>query len=157
MPCVETKIVINGDSKPIFEIIKNMEAYPSFMHDLVSVEILERGENTTVSHWVSNVDGRKIVWTERDTFYPEEMRITYCQTEGDLKKMEGEWRLVPVELYGGQMTRGSSYRHDFLLLLKGSDSELLTAYVPSINGGYDFSLEKAGVTGRGEQDRKSVV
>ena len=96
MPCVETKIVINGDSKPIFEIIKNMEAYPSFMHDLVSVEILERGENTTVSHWVSNVDGRKIVWTERDTFYPEEMRITYCQTEGDLKKMEGEWRLVPV-------------------------------------------------------------
>lgn len=51
------------------------------MHDLVSVEILERGENTTVSHWVSNVDGRKIVWTERDTFYPEEMRITYCQTE----------------------------------------------------------------------------
>ncbi len=66
------------------------------MHDLVSVEILERGENTTVSHWVSNVDGRKIVWTERDTFYPEEMRITYCQTEGDLKKMEGEWRLVPV-------------------------------------------------------------
>ena len=96
MPCVETKIVINGDSKPIFEIIKNMEAYPSCMHDLVSVEILERGENTTVSHWVSNVDGRKIVWTERDTFYPEEMRITYCQTEGDLKKMEGEWRLVPV-------------------------------------------------------------
>ena len=56
MPCVETKIVINGDSKPIFEIIKNMEAYPSFMHDLVSVEILERGENTTVSHWVSKVD-----------------------------------------------------------------------------------------------------
>ena len=96
MPCGETKIVINGDSKPIFEIIKNMEAYTSFMHDLVSVEILERGENTTVSHWVSNVDGRKIVWTERDTFYPEEMRITYCQTEGDLKKMEGEWRLVPV-------------------------------------------------------------
>mgnify|MGYP003163247316 FL=1 len=95
MPCVETKIVIKGDSKPIFEIIKNMEAYPSFMQDLVSVEILERGENTTVSHWVSNVDGRKIVWTERDTFYPEEQRITYCQTEGDLKKMEGEWKLVP--------------------------------------------------------------
>lgn len=88
MPCVETKIVINGDSKPIFEIIKIWKL-TLFMHDLVSVEILERGENTTVSHWVSNVDGRKIVWTERDTFYPEEMRITYCQTEGDLKKWKG--------------------------------------------------------------------
>ena len=76
MPCVETKIVINGDSKPIFEIIKNMEAYPSFMHDLVSVEILERGENTTVSHRVSNVEGRILVWRARETFYPDEMRIT---------------------------------------------------------------------------------
>ena len=61
------------------------------MKDLVSVEILERGENTTVSHWVSNVDGRKIVWTEKDTFYPEELKITYAQTEGDLKRMEGQW------------------------------------------------------------------
>ena len=34
MPCVETKIVINGDSKPIFEIIKNMEAYPSFVSSI---------------------------------------------------------------------------------------------------------------------------
>lgn len=50
MPCVETKIVINGDSKPIFEIIKNMEAYPSFMHDLVSVEILEQQEKILLFH-----------------------------------------------------------------------------------------------------------
>ena len=28
---------------------------------------------------------------------------------------------------------------------------MLTAYVPSINGGYDCSLEKARFTGRGEQ------
>lgn len=97
MPCVESKIIINGDAESIFKIIKNMEAYPSFMQDLVSVKILEHGDNTTLSHWVSNVDGRKIVWTERDIFYPEDMRITYCQTEGDLKKMEGEWKLVALD------------------------------------------------------------
>ena len=82
MPYVETKTVIKGDGVQIYDIIKDMAAYPSFMKDLVSVEILERGENYTVSHWVSNVDGRKIVWTERDTFYPEELKITYAQTEG---------------------------------------------------------------------------
>ena len=65
--------------------------------------------------------------------------------------VDGNGSLETVELYGGKMTRGSSYRNDFLLLLKGSDSELLTAYVPSINGGYDCSLEKARFTGRGEQ------
>ena len=85
MPYVESKTTIKGDGAKIYDIIKDMAAYPNFMHDLVSVEILERGENYTVSHWVSNVDGRKIVWTERDTFYPEELKITYAQTEGDFE------------------------------------------------------------------------
>lgn len=95
MPYVETKAVIKGEAGKIYEIISDMAAYPNFMQDLVSVDILERGQDYTVSHWVSNVDGRKIVWTERDTFYPEELRITYAQTEGDLKKMEGQWLIVP--------------------------------------------------------------
>lgn len=95
MPYVETKTTIKGDSKKIYDIISDMAAYPSFMKDLVSVEILERGDGYTVSHWVSNVDGRKIVWTERDSYYPEELRITYAQTEGDLKKMEGSWQITP--------------------------------------------------------------
>ncbi len=97
MPYVETKSLMRGEAKKIYDIVKDMAAYPEFMQDLVSVEILERGEDYTVSHWVSNVDGRKIVWTERDTFYPEQNRITYAQTDGDLKKMEGEWSIVEQE------------------------------------------------------------
>ena len=88
MPYVESKITIKCDGNKIYEIIKDMASYPNFMKDLVSVEILERGEDYTVSHWVSNVDGRKIVWTERDTFYPEDLKITYAQTDGDLKKID---------------------------------------------------------------------
>lgn len=94
MPYVESKITINGDGNKIYEIIKDMASYPNFMKDLVSVEILERGEDYTISHWVTNADGRRIVWTERDTFYPEELKITYDQTEGDLKKMEGAWTIL---------------------------------------------------------------
>lgn len=97
MPYVETKSLMRGEAKKIYDIVKDMAAYPEFMQDLVSVEILERGEDYTVSHWVSNVDGRKIVWTERDTFYPEQNRITYAQIDGDLKKMEGEWSIVEQE------------------------------------------------------------
>ncbi|MEG0970033.1 MAG: aromatase/cyclase [Acidaminococcaceae bacterium] len=97
MPYIETKITINSDSHAIYTIIQDMAAYPAFMQDLVSVDILERGTNYTISHWVSNVDGRKITWTERDEFFPAEQRITYQQTQGDLKKMEGEWRLTAVD------------------------------------------------------------
>lgn len=97
MPYVETKTLIKGQIDDIYKIVKNMEAYPGFMHDLESVEIIERGSDYTISHWVSNVDGRRIVWTERDTFFDDENRIVYKQTEGDLKKMEGEWRLQNSE------------------------------------------------------------
>ena len=95
MPYVEVKKIIKATPAAIYEIVKDMPSYPTFMKDLVSVEILERGADYTISHWVSNVDGRKIIWTERDTFYPEQNKITYAQTEGDLKKMEGEWNIVP--------------------------------------------------------------
>ena len=94
-PYGEVKEKIKAAPTKIYAIVKDRAAYPNFMKDLVSVEILERGENYTISHWVSNVDGRKIIWTERDTFYPEQNKITYAQTEGDLKKMEGEWNIVP--------------------------------------------------------------
>ena len=97
MPYVEAKTVIEGDIDEIYEIIKDMQSYPKFMHDLVSVEIMERGEDYTVSHWVSNVDGRRIVWTERDTFYEGDKRIAYQQIKGDLKKMEGQWSLKQRE------------------------------------------------------------
>lgn len=93
MPFVKSDILIKGDKNAIYQVIQNMEDYPRFMESLVSVTVLERGKNYDISHWVSNVDGRKIVWTERDDFYPEDFKITYQQTDGDLKKMEGVWEL----------------------------------------------------------------
>lgn len=93
MPFVKSDILIKGNKNAIYQVIQNMEDYPRFMESLVSVTVLERGKNYDISHWVSNVDGRKIVWTERDDFYPEDFKITYQQTDGDLKKMEGVWEL----------------------------------------------------------------
>lgn len=96
MPFVEAKTTIKGSGKEIFDIVKNMAAYPNFMKDVVSVDILEVGDGYDISHWVTNADGRRIVWTERDDFYPENLKIVYKQTEGDLKKMEGEWNITPL-------------------------------------------------------------
>jgi coenzyme Q-binding protein COQ10 len=96
MPFVEVMISVNCDRDKIYPILKDMEKYPEFMKDLVSVEVLERAGNTTVSKWVSNVDGRVIKWTELDTFDDENMHIAYKQIEGDLKKFEGEWILTPL-------------------------------------------------------------
>jgi coenzyme Q-binding protein COQ10 len=96
MPFIEAVISVSCDREKIYPILKDMEKYPEFMKDLVSVEILEHAGNTTVSKWVSNVDGRVIKWTELDTFDDENMHISYKQIEGDLIKFEGEWILTPL-------------------------------------------------------------
>ena len=45
MPYVEIKKNIKATPAKIYEIIKDMPSYPTFMKDLVSVEVLERGED----------------------------------------------------------------------------------------------------------------
>ncbi len=96
MPYVEVSLHVASTPEKIYPILKNMEKYPEFMTDLKSVEVLERNGNTTVSRWVSDVDGRIIKWTELDTFDDEKMHISYQQIEGDLKKFAGEWILTPM-------------------------------------------------------------
>lgn len=96
MPYVEVSLVVQAERENIYPILKDMEKYPDFMEDLVSVEVIERKEQTTVTKWVSNVDGRTIKWTELDRFDDDNMHIAYKQIEGDLKKFEGEWVLTPV-------------------------------------------------------------
>lgn len=96
MPYVEVSMPVMCDRSKIYPILKEMEKYPEFMQDLVSVKVIERQDNTTVTKWVSNVDGRIIKWTELDTFDDENMHIEYRQIEGDLRKFEGEWILTPI-------------------------------------------------------------
>ncbi|MDP3058944.1 MAG: SRPBCC family protein, partial [bacterium] len=93
MPYVEASINIKGDIEKIWAIVSDMEQYPKFMRSVKSVEILERSTNETISKWTTDVDGRVIIWTEKDTFFPVEHRIEYIQVSGDLKKFQGMWQL----------------------------------------------------------------
>ena len=97
MPYVEVSLPISASREAIYPILKAMDKYPEFMSDLVSVDVLERSADTTVTKWVSNVDGRIIQWTEQDVFDEANFHIAYRQIAGDLKKFEGEWILTPVE------------------------------------------------------------
>ena len=97
MPNVLVTRTVSADMDKIYALISKMTEYPRFMPDLISVELLETNENTTLTHWISNVAGRKIEWTERDVFLPAQYRIEYEQIKGDLKKFSGYWQLTPVE------------------------------------------------------------
>jgi ribosome-associated toxin RatA of RatAB toxin-antitoxin module len=96
MPYVEVALPVGASREAIYPILKQMDKYPEFMADLESVVVIERSADTTVTKWVSNVDGRIIRWTERDVFDDANCHIAYKQIAGDLKKFEGEWILTPV-------------------------------------------------------------
>ncbi len=92
MPYVEASTVIKGTPQAVYALAKDMESYPQFMEDLVSLKVLEREGNQTVTAWAGRLQGKVLKWTERDTFYDDVPRINYRQLSGDLKKFEGDWR-----------------------------------------------------------------
>jgi coenzyme Q-binding protein COQ10 len=97
MPQVERKIVIDSDPRVVYELAKDMESYPNFMPDVESVKVVSRDANSTVTEWVSNVDGTPFLWTEKDDFDDSNLRIDYALIEGDLEKFEGSWSFLPVD------------------------------------------------------------
>ncbi|MBI2252863.1 MAG: SRPBCC family protein [Armatimonadetes bacterium] len=91
MPYVKKSLLIKGKSQDIYELTKKMEEYPKFMRDVESVKVLERKNNSTITEWITNVDGTPIIWKELDNFDDENKIIKYKLIEGDLDKFEGEW------------------------------------------------------------------
>lgn len=95
MPFVEVSEKFNDVcGAEVYQVIKDMERYPLFMPDLISVEILSREENSTITAWKSKVNGMEFSWVEKDYFDDANRCIDYEQIEGDLKKFSGRWTVV---------------------------------------------------------------
>lgn len=94
MPKVTVTEVVPVPLDAIYRVLSDMQQFPRFMKNVDEIQILERGDSWTVSQWITRLQGAKFRWIERDTFFPEQGRITFVQTEGDLKTFQGEWRLT---------------------------------------------------------------
>jgi coenzyme Q-binding protein COQ10 len=105
MPVVETSVFIAGDADRAYAIAKRQEDFPRYMKDLDSVRTVERlPDGGTITEWVGRLQGRRMRWVERDEFDDAARCVRYRQTEGDLRKMEGEWRFTPE----GEGTRATA-------------------------------------------------
>jgi coenzyme Q-binding protein COQ10 len=109
MPYVETEIIIKGDPKEIFNFARDMEKFPEYMRDVEEVNVLERNTLSTITEWVTNIDGTPLIWTEEDNFDEENMVISYKMIEGDLDKFEGEWKFVPDSNGGCKVSLSVDY------------------------------------------------
>ena len=108
MPYVESEIFVNCEPSSVYELAKNMEEFPAYMNDVEEVNVLERNGSSTITEWVSNIDGTPIIWTEEDKFDDEKLVIDYKLIEGDLDKFEGNWQFLS-EKGGCRVVLGVDY------------------------------------------------
>ncbi|MHB1127040.1 MAG: type II toxin-antitoxin system RatA family toxin [Bacillota bacterium] len=95
MPFIEVSKNVPSSPDEAYKMAKDMESYPTFMKSVDRITTLERGENHTITKWEARLQGKKMVWTERDEFDDAQLRIDYKLVEGDLKKFEGAWTFAP--------------------------------------------------------------
>lgn len=90
---INTSIPIRGTKEAVYNLLKNMENFPEFIHDIKSIKVNKKMDNTFIAEWNINIDGANIVWVERDTFSNRDMHIKFKMLHGDFSAYEGEWLL----------------------------------------------------------------
>lgn len=95
MPVVEVTREVRGSVEAVMQRLWQMETWPQFMDAVDSIEILERDGRRQRSRWRVHLKGTTIRWEEEDEISPEEGRLVYRQTVGDLRKFQGVWQVAP--------------------------------------------------------------
>lgn len=96
MPTVEVRHIVPAPIDLVYRVVSDQESYPKFMKTMESIKVLERGEGYTLTEWIARLQGARFRWVEKDLYEPDNYRITYDQTEGDLKVFRGHWALTEV-------------------------------------------------------------
>ena len=81
----------------VFEQLCHMERYVESMKKIERLTVLTRTENAAQTQWEAVLDGRKIMWSEEDTYDKEAHKIAYRLIEGDFSEMAGSWRVKDTE------------------------------------------------------------
>jgi ribosome-associated toxin RatA of RatAB toxin-antitoxin module len=75
--------------------VKDIEAYPRFMENVRSVEVVSDSDGTRVSKWSTLLKGSILEWTEAETMDDAAGRIEFHQLDGDLDVFAGYWQVTP--------------------------------------------------------------
>lgn len=100
MPLIEQTIEIRAPIASVWEIARNVEAFPQFMSDLQSLTLQERSPDgkRTVTEWVGMINAvkMKVRWTQEDVWDDANYSDTFKLIQGDMDRMEGTWKFLPI-------------------------------------------------------------
>lgn len=118
MPTVDSTITVSAPIDLVYDLCKDIEAFPGFMDDVREVTILEQTEGRQVSRWVGEVKEfkRTIQWTEEDFWNKEQRRCDFKLIEGDLSAYEGYWTFTETPDGGTEVFLSITYEYDVPLI-----------------------------------------
>lgn len=118
MPTVDSTITVSAPIARVYDLCRDIEAFPEFMDDVREVKILEQTEGRQVSRWVGEVKEfkRTIQWTEEDFWNREQRRCDFKLIEGDLSAYEGYWTFTETPDGGTTVLLSITYEYDVPLI-----------------------------------------
>ncbi len=99
MTTVQNKVIIDAPISSVWDIARNAEAFPEFMKDVESVEVMTRNNDTVLTKWVGRVPtfGIKVKWTQEDVWKESDYICIFKQIEGDYDSMDGVWKFSELD------------------------------------------------------------
>jgi len=84
-----------------YEIVADLESTPEWQSTMISLEVLDRDSDgrVTRAEIVSDAKVRQVTSILAFSYHPPD-RMSWTQEKGELKWLEGEWRLKEIEAGG---------------------------------------------------------
>lgn len=95
MPTIESSVVVRKQQEDLYQLLKALEQYPSFLTHIEQLKIISASSDTAVAEWRINVSGTPLRWKQLDIYDDTQTRIRFRMLEGDYGHYEGEWHLNP--------------------------------------------------------------
>ncbi|HET8683315.1 MAG TPA: SRPBCC family protein [Micromonosporaceae bacterium] len=91
MPNVVTENRSDADAAFVWEALKDIESFPSYMDVVRDIKIDEWSGERRVSSWSVMLKGSILEWQEEELIDEATRTITFRQLEGDLAYFNGHW------------------------------------------------------------------
>lgn len=94
MTVIKRQALIDQPPERLFDLVNDLERYPSMYPWCRAVDILERGDNVVAARLHVRSGGVEFSFATRNTLEPpHRMRMTMI--EGPLRRLDGDWTFTP--------------------------------------------------------------
>ncbi|MBN1609227.1 MAG: SRPBCC family protein [Polyangiaceae bacterium] len=97
---VRVEMDVDQSPEAAFGFVLDVENYSRLMPNVNCVSIVDQNGGDRVTHWDTEIEGAPLIWTERDTILPSELRIEFDCIEGDFDVFRGRWEVVATKATG---------------------------------------------------------